>query len=271
MKSLKFDHDQIPDILSGKKTSTWRLNDDKDISVDDTVQFIDKVDPENPKTWRVVGEAMINQVTQKRLADIDPHATGKHESFASFEDMIAAYRGRYGDAVDDPHTRMTIIDFTFKPFMHPMPLAEGEEKNTTQITEVKLYADGGSRGNPGPSASGFGLLDMDNNLIMKRGIYLGITTNNQAEYKALKFGLEEAQKRGVRIVHVYMDSLLVVNQMLGKYKVRNADLWPVHQAIKQQVANFESITFTQVPRALNKLADSMVNMALDAEASSSRT
>jgi 4a-hydroxytetrahydrobiopterin dehydratase len=100
-----------------------------------------------------------------------------------------------------------------------------DEENTTLtaddnvgLKEIKLYADGGSRGNPGPSASGFVLLDMHDNQIYKNGLYLGITTNNQAEYQALKLGLEEAKKRGAREVHVFLDSLLVINQMKGIFK-----------------------------------------------------
>jgi ribonuclease HI/pterin-4a-carbinolamine dehydratase len=133
--------------------------------------------------------------------------------------------------------------------------------------QIKLYADGGSRGNPGPSASGFVLLDMEDTVIIKSGVYLGITTNNQAEYQALKFGLGEAQKIGAREVDVYMDSLLVINQMKGIFKVKNRDLWPIHEAIKEQAKLFKKVTYTHVPRELNKLADAEVNETLDAELS----
>lgn len=130
---------------------------------------------------------------------------------------------------------------------------------------VKLYTDGGSRGNPGPSASGFVLLDEDDTVIMRSGVYLGITTNNQAEYQSLKLGLEQARKLGVREVEVFMDSLLVINQMKGVFKVKNRDLWPIHEAIKELVKSFKQVTFTHVPRELNKLADTEVNQILDAE------
>ncbi|HSX27215.1 MAG TPA: 4a-hydroxytetrahydrobiopterin dehydratase [Patescibacteria group bacterium] len=132
-------------------------------------------------------------------------------------------------------------------------------------TEIKLYADGGSRGNPGPSASGFVLLDMDDNIIFKTGVYLGITTNNQAEYQALKFGLEQAQKLGAREVMVFMDSLLVINQLKGIFKVKNRDLWPIYVAIQERAKNFKKVTYQHVPRELNKLADAEVNTTLDAE------
>lgn len=137
---------------------------------------------------------------------------------------------------------------------------------TTLITEVQLYADGGSRGNPGPSASGFVVLDMDGKVLHREGVYLGITTNNQAEYLALKLGLECALTQfHAREVHVYMDSLLVINQMKGVFKVRNRDLWPVHDAVKQMLSKFDKVNFDHVPRELNKLADAEVNKCLDAE------
>ena len=140
------------------------------------------------------------------------------------------------------------------------------DKNTTHIlTEVKLYADGGSRGNPGPSASGYVILDSDGNVIAEQGIYLGITTNNQAEYQALKLGLENCLSLNIRTVHVYMDSMLVVNQMKSIFKVKNRDLWPIHDSIKVLLPKFKEVTFTHVPRELNKLADTEVNKALDAQ------
>lgn len=128
---------------------------------------------------------------------------------------------------------------------------------------VKLYTDGGSRGNPGPSASGYVLFDENDKIVADEGVYLGVTTNNQAEYMALKLGLEAALKMGAREVEVYMDSLLVVNQMRGVFKIKNRDLWPVNGAIKELVVKFAKVTFTHVPREHNKLADAAVNRALD--------
>jgi ribonuclease HI len=129
--------------------------------------------------------------------------------------------------------------------------------------EVKIFTDGGSRGNPGPSASGFVILDLEDNILVDKGIYLGITTNNQAEYMALKFALEECRKMGILEAQVYLDSLLVVNQMKGIFKVKNRDLWPIHDAIKQIAKDFKKISFSHVPREFNKLADAAVNRALD--------
>jgi ribonuclease HI/pterin-4a-carbinolamine dehydratase len=138
-----------------------------------------------------------------------------------------------------------------------------ESKAAPKVARAKMFADGGSRGNPGPSASGFVLMTPDDQEIIKNGEYLGITTNNQAEYQALKLGVEYALKYGVRELEVYMDSLLVINQMKGIFKVKNRDLWPIHQAIKELCVGFDKVHFAHVPRELNKIADGEVNRVLD--------
>jgi ribonuclease HI len=129
--------------------------------------------------------------------------------------------------------------------------------------EVKIFSDGGSRGNPGPSACGFVILDMEDNVLVDKGLYMGVTTNNQAEYNGLKMALEACQKMGVKQVHSYMDSMLVVNQMKGIFKVKNRELWPLHDATVSLVKAFDHVSFQHVPREFNKLADAAVNRAMD--------
>ncbi len=145
-----------------------------------------------------------------------------------------------------------------------------EKKSTTRVNikEAKLYTDGGSRGNPGPSAGAYVIFDLDDTIVEKNGYYIGITTNNQAEYQALRRGLERARDLNIRKLHVYMDSLLVINQMKGLFKVKNRELWAVYEAASQLVIeSFESVTFTHVPREFNKDADAEVNRVLDEEES----
>ena len=259
MKTLKLDHDLADMVRKGKKNVTWRINDDKDLSVDDHVQLIDKVSPNEPSSWLVIGEAVINEIIAKRLGDITKADMTGHEVYNSPEDMYAQYQKYYGDQVG-PKTPVKIIHFNFVPYgtAHPFnPELMGA------VHEVKLYADGGSRGNPGPSAAGYALFDNTDKLLKKEGIYLGLTTNNQAEYQALRLGLEAAKQMGAKIVQVYLDSLLVVNQMKGIFKVKNVDLIPVHSAIRELVGQFMEVNFTHVPREFNRVADGMVNEALD--------
>lgn len=131
------------------------------------------------------------------------------------------------------------------------------------INHVVVYSDGGSRGNPGPSAAGFVILNSDDVVIYEGGKYLGITTNNQAEYQAVCLGLEKAKQLGAKTVDFRMDSLLVVNQLSGIYQIKNRELWPVHARIKDLSDEFERVTFRHVKREFNKLADGMVNKILD--------
>ena len=167
------------------------------------------------------------------------------------------------------HDAGDVITVKDKTFAERIDDLFGGDKKSDKVTlpkSIKLFADGGSRGNPGPSASGYVLMTPDDKVLVERGVYLGVTTNNQAEYQALRFGLEDALKRGAHEVAVYMDSLLVVNQMKGIFKVKNRDLWPIHAAIAEQAKKFKKISYNHVPRELNKLADAEVNKTLDAEA-----
>jgi ribonuclease HI len=129
---------------------------------------------------------------------------------------------------------------------------------------AKLYADGGSRGNPGPSAAGYVVLDEFNNTLHADNKYLGLTTNNQAEYHALIQGLEWCLRQNIPTVQVYLDSLLVVNQLKGIFKVKNRDLWSLYESAVELSKKFKKFSITHVPRELNKLADTEVNKALDA-------
>jgi ribonuclease HI len=126
-----------------------------------------------------------------------------------------------------------------------------------------LFTDGGSRGNPGPSAIAFIICKLDDSVVEKSGEYIGDTTNNQAEYQALKAGLKRAQELGVSNLIVNLDSELVVKQINGLYKIKNQELLPHYQAVKELAGQFDEITFQHVPRALNAAADKEVNLILD--------
>lgn len=129
---------------------------------------------------------------------------------------------------------------------------------------IVIYSDGGSRGNPGPSAAGYVIIGGDTKLLYEGGAYLGITTNNQAEYHGVLLGLEKAKEMGVKVIEFRLDSLLVVNQLNGLYVIRNRELWPVHERIRGLIAQFDKVTFRHVKREFNQQADGMVNKILDA-------
>ncbi|HUD03332.1 MAG TPA: ribonuclease HI family protein [Patescibacteria group bacterium] len=142
-------------------------------------------------------------------------------------------------------------------------LAEKDVNNTSIETEYMLFTDGGSRGNPGPSATAFVVFDMTDKIIKKDGTYIGDSTNNQAEYQAVKQGLSYLNQIGARVVHVYMDSLLVVNQMKGTYKIKNPDLFKVKKEVDKLIEGLESVDFVHIPREMNRIADEKVNNVLD--------
>ncbi len=261
MKKIKLDHDLAQAVLRGEKTSTWRLYDDKNLTVNDQVVLVDKVDPERAQTWPVIGSGRINKVVEKRVGDITADDYEGHNPYDSPEALLADLRKYYGKRVTwDTPVKMIHFDFTAGAPDNAIP----DDAPQILIGEhITLYADGGSRGNPGPSACGYVLLDKEGEVLVDKGVYLGVTTNNQAEYQGLKSGLEEALQMGARSVDVRLDSLLVVNQMKGVFKVKNRDLWPIHDNLKQLVKSFDKVTFAHVPRELNKLADAAVNRVLD--------
>jgi probable phosphoglycerate mutase len=126
-----------------------------------------------------------------------------------------------------------------------------------------MYADGGARGNPGPAGAGAVLLDEQGRVIAELRRSLGHATNNVAEYTGLIIGLEEALRRGVDELDVRMDSLLVVQQMKGVWKIKHPGLRPLALRAGELLARFPKRTIEHVPRALNSLADAQVNRAID--------
>lgn len=137
-----------------------------------------------------------------------------------------------------------------------------DDKITTN--QCTVFSDGGSRGNPGPSAAGYVIFEDSDTVVDQGGEFLGITTNNQAEYHGVRLGLENARRLGYKGVSFRIDSMLVVNQMNGVYKIKNRELWPIHERIRELMKDFDTVTFQHVKREFNQLADGMVNKTLDA-------
>lgn len=129
--------------------------------------------------------------------------------------------------------------------------------------EFRVEFDGGSRGNPGPAGCGAVVRDGDGQELITYGQYVGRATNNVAEYHGLIAGLTKALELNARRVHVFGDSELIVRQMQGQYKVKNAGLKPLYDRARALADSFESIRFTHVPREQNKLADRLSNLAID--------
>jgi ribonuclease HI len=126
-----------------------------------------------------------------------------------------------------------------------------------------LRTDGGARGNPGPGGAGFVLEDESGAIVRSGGRYLGVVTNNVAEYHALIWGLRTALDEGVRRLRVCADSELVVRQVNGSYKVKNEGLKPLFAQVSPLVRRFDHVSVEHVRRAENEAADALANEAMD--------
>ena len=130
--------------------------------------------------------------------------------------------------------------------------------------KVKLFTDGGARGNPGPAAYGYVLEAEDGTVLAAHGEKIGVATNNVAEYSALIAGLEKALELGLDEIEVVSDSELMVKQMTGQYRVKNEALQELWSRAGRLARRVGSVDYTAVRREHNKLADQLVNEALDA-------
>jgi len=132
--------------------------------------------------------------------------------------------------------------------------------------KATLSTDGGARGNPGPAAYAYVLEAQDGTVLAAHGEAIGVATNNVAEYSALVAGLEKAVEVGVSELEVISDSELMVKQMRGEYRVKNEALRGLSAQASRLARELGSVSYRAVRREQNKLADQLVNKALDAEA-----
>lgn len=133
------------------------------------------------------------------------------------------------------------------------------------LAKAVMEADGGSRGNPGPAGYGALVRDLDSGeILLERNGFLGVTTNNVAEYSGLIAGLEAATELGVRELEVRMDSKLVVEQMAGRWRVKHENLRPLAVKAQKLARGFAAISYHWIPRARNADADRLANEAMDA-------
>jgi len=150
-------------------------------------------------------------------------------------------------------------------------MAESIARSPARITalesntpwKVRVYSDGAARGNPGPSGAGAVLVDASGQEVDRLGKYLGIQTNNYAEYMGLLLGLKRARDLGIREVEVFADSELMIRQLGGRYQVRSPTLRPLYQEALRVLNDFSRVKLVHVPRKMNAAADEMSNRAID--------
>jgi ribonuclease HI len=137
--------------------------------------------------------------------------------------------------------------------------------------KVIVEADGGARGNPGPAGYGAVVIDATTGqVLVERLGGLGVTTNNVAEYQGLIAGLRAAQERGAREVDVRLDSKLLVEQMSGRWKIKQPHLRPLAAEAAELIRSFDAVTFSWIPREQNSRADALANKAMDTQAQAGR-
>ena len=129
---------------------------------------------------------------------------------------------------------------------------------------IVAYIDGGARGNPGPAGFGVRVERQDGSIVEEFSEAIGVATNNVAEYRGLIAALEWAKRQGEREVHVRSDSLLLVQQMKGIYRVKHEGLRPLHEKARLLARDIGTVTFEHVGRSLNAHADRLANAAMDA-------
>ena len=131
------------------------------------------------------------------------------------------------------------------------------------MTEFVAYIDGGARGNPGPAGYGVRIERPDQTLVEEFGDSIGVATNNVAEYRGLLAALEWARSHGVRDLHVRSDSQLLVQQMIGNYKVKHPGLQPLYAKARLLAHEIGRVSFEHVRRESNTHADRLANAAMD--------
>jgi len=141
-------------------------------------------------------------------------------------------------------------------------VTNARESSTPDDSRAVIYADGGSRGNPGEAA--YGIIVQRSGRTMRMGRALGVATNNEAEYQALLAGLDWALKEGIADLTVFTDSELVVQQVSGKYKVKHPNLKPLFLMALERKKKIKKFKIFHIKREHNSEADALVNEVLDA-------
>lgn len=131
------------------------------------------------------------------------------------------------------------------------------------MSRLIVNVDGGSRGNPGEAAVGIVVATPEGEVLAEVGERIGVATNNVAEYRALLRGIELAREHGADEIEVYGDSELVVRQVRGEYRVKDAGLKPLHAQARAALSGFDSWSIDHVRRERNERADALLNEALD--------
>ena len=157
----------------------------------------------------------------------------------------------------------TLLNIGIEQKNNDSDLVLDNAKSDVKKTVFTIHSDGGSRGNPGPSASAFIITDQNNNIVTQGGKFLGRSDSGMAEYIGVELALRKAIELEIRNVEFRSDSLMVVNQINGLFAVKNREFRPIHDRIVRLLPQFQRINFRHVHREYNRVADALVNKILD--------
>lgn len=170
------------------------------------------------------------------------------------------------DAKIPAEKQSAFIENTLEAALNSLPVSQPQQSDlfSTAVSDLQIYTDGGARGNPGTAGCGVIICDSQGDELLEKHQAIGIATNNQAEYKAVLLAYKVLRQHfQAQAITFYSDSELLVKQLRGEYKVKNPDLKLLYEQIKQYESQYTNVRYNHVPRAKNKRADELANMAMD--------
>lgn len=177
--------------------------------------------------------------------------TATSEAFGVSREKLARLLERVADHVEkNPLRRAVTAEVPAAPVSGESP-------------RMRVYSDGAARGNPGPAGAGAVLVEPNGQVVDRIGKFLGVQTNNYAEYMGLLLGLKRARELGVNEVEIYADSELMIRQLGGRYQVKSPSLRPLYEEALELLNEFSRVKLVHVPREMNSAADEMSNRAID--------
>jgi len=206
-----------------------------------------------------------DEAARRGLALIDlPHEAAEGMALEHWADHLADRLGPQGVRVASVARQRVLWTYAQSAPPQPSHLGVDDMESAEPNGRFELFVDGGARGNPGPAGIGARLLTDDGEVAEELADFIGVATNNAAEYQALIAGLEMALDHGVRRLTVYADSELVVRQLNGEYKVRDSALRVLHEQAVRLLHELPDTQIKHIPREQNAEADRLVNHAIDA-------
>ncbi len=214
----------------------------------DVVSFIDPDDRELQYVFIVFDVSLPNGAPRITLDDEYDHYIWKSLSDIQQKSVT--------------NSTSTLLNLGAAQYGAPDLVLDGS-RNVVKDTTFIIHSDGGSRGNPGPSASAYIIMDKNDNIVEQGGEFIGHSYSGMAEYMAVELALDKAAELGAQNIEFYSDSLMVVNQLNGLFSIKNDDYREIHDRIMRQLVRFKRIVFRHVKRENNRLADGLVNKILD--------